>query len=151
MGDRDASGKQRVYNNALDIGALEGDYRPEFAKAMGDGRRITVKSADPTVRLVEGGVAISTGSLEATWSSAAGRRVDYSFNAAVSGGGSLTAAANGVTNVIDAASGATTVSFSSDRAENSLSFSFNPDAEAPGGFAVLSNFARRLGIILIVQ
>lgn len=151
MGDRDASGAQRVYNNAMDIGALEGDYRPEFAKAMGDGRRITVKSADPTVRLVEGGVAISTGSLEATWSSAADRRVGYSFNAAVSGGGSLTAAANGVTNVFDAASGATTVSFSSNRAENSLSFSFDPDAETPGGFAVLSNFARRLGMLLIVK
>ena len=67
------------------------------------------------------------------------------------GGGSLTAAANGVTNVLDAASGATTVSFSSDRAENSLSFSFAPDAEAPGGFAVLSDFARQQGMILIVQ
>ena len=37
MGDRDASGKQRVYNNALDIGALEGDYLPVFAAAMGAG------------------------------------------------------------------------------------------------------------------
>ncbi|MBR2837449.1 MAG: hypothetical protein IKE55_01565 [Kiritimatiellae bacterium] len=151
MGDRDASGKQRVYNNALDIGALEADFRPAFAKAMGDGHRITVTSADPTVRLAEGGVAISSGSLEATWRSVPGRAVDYRFNAAVSGGGCLTAAANGVTNLLDAASGATTVSFSSDRAENGLSFSFTPDAEAPGGFAVLSDFTRCMGMILIVQ
>ena len=151
MGDRDASGGQRIYNNALDIGALEADFRSAFAKALGGGGRISVTSADPSVRLVEGGVAISSGCLDAVWRSAPGTRSDFSFNAEVSGGGTLTATVNGAATVIDASAGARSIAFSGDSGENAMSFAFAPDAEAPGGMAFLSGFSRRVGVMLIVR
>ena len=49
IGDKDAYGTQRIYNHEMDIGALEGDHRPAFAKAMsaelGNKSYVTVESA----------------------------------------------------------------------------------------------------------
>lgn len=153
MEDLDASCGQRIYNNALDIGALEGDYRPVFAEAMDAGRHIVVTSADPSVRLSERGVAMSSGGLELAWAQPQGEKSDFFFDVAVTGGGSLYAHFNGATACVDAASGARTISFVSSMPDNAVSFAFSPVTDAGECLAVLSRFtrSRRSGFVLVVR
>ena len=50
VGEKDVYGGQRIYNGTIDIGAVEGDWRPMFAKLLdGKGIRINVTAADPGV------------------------------------------------------------------------------------------------------
>ena len=55
----DALGFQRVMNGTVDVGALEGDWRPMYAKLLdGKGRRLQITAADPGVCTNDvGGVA----------------------------------------------------------------------------------------------
>jgi hypothetical protein len=47
LGDRDLYGTQRILNGAVDIGAVEYDWRPAFAQAVG--RRLTFTDVSPSV------------------------------------------------------------------------------------------------------
>ena len=58
----DLSGFQRVMNGAVDVGALEADWRPAYARKLCGGR-FACLSAEPCVRLTDDGVALNGGSL----------------------------------------------------------------------------------------
>lgn len=57
--DTDLLGGQRVYNGAMDIGALEADWRVKYAEAASpSGRRFSVEAADPAVTLSSDGAVL---------------------------------------------------------------------------------------------
>ena len=60
LGDTDLFGNQRVMNGALDIGAVEYDWRPEFSAELG--RRFKVGYASPSVTTnADGGLLVVGG------------------------------------------------------------------------------------------
>ena len=84
----DALGHQRIWNGTVDIGAVEYDWRTDYAAALG-GTGVTVTEASPSVKLENGKVCLFDGSaLKVTWEgpSADSRR---KYTASVSGAGEL--------------------------------------------------------------
>ena len=107
-GGKDAAGGQRIYNGAIDSGALEGDWRPVYAADISGNRRFTITSVDPDVIETErGSVAIGQGmNVEANWSNAGSALVTYELRFKVSGAGSLALTINDGEPVVFAASDA---------------------------------------------
>lgn len=71
----DYAGTQRIYNRTVDIGALEYDWRPTYARTLATSRRFAVAAADPDVAKVGDAVEVFDGSLDVTCE-ASGRRLD---------------------------------------------------------------------------
>ena len=69
--DIDISGEPRVRNGRIDIGALESDPKPWYAKLLdGKGRNITVTEADNMITNIADGVTLQDGmSMSLTWTS----------------------------------------------------------------------------------
>ena len=65
-GDMDVRGGQRVYNGAIDVGAFEYDWRPDYTAQLTDSRRLSVTEATPEVVSAEGGVFLPGGELTVT-------------------------------------------------------------------------------------
>ena len=84
----DALGHQRIWNGAVDIGAVEYDWRGDYAAALG-GAGMTVTEASPSVKLESGKVRLVDGSgLKVMWEGPrAGSKRKYT--ALVSGAGEL--------------------------------------------------------------
>ena len=97
--DYDLSGEARVKNGRPDIGALESDPKPLFAKLLdGKGRRIVVSEADVGVTNIANGVCLHGGeAVSLTWSTLANRSAKRSGGVMVEGGGTLTVAVGGET------------------------------------------------------
>ena len=151
LDDTDVLGGQRVYNGAMDVGAMEADWRPEFGSALG--RRVEVTRADPGVIDNGGsGVLVTNGVLAATWANpSGGRDVRHTFNAIVTGNGTLTVLLDGeVFATLTSAAGAQTLAFSSAAAERNLEFSYVPGEGDVGG-ALLTSFKRENGFCLIYR
>ncbi|MGN0832885.1 MAG: hypothetical protein ACI4RD_04455 [Kiritimatiellia bacterium] len=88
--DADASGFQRIMNRRIDIGALEGDWRPAYAR---DIRRVTVSAASSSVaETAEGNVELRDGSRVVLQPSAPRGQV---LGFKVTGGGRLAIAFDG--------------------------------------------------------
>ena len=123
----DALGGQRVYNNALDAGAVEADWRPRYAADIGGGRSFSVTAASPAafeveepgrrvVRLTEGTA------LDARWSMAAGTRRYYEVSVRVASGSEVEVALNGEAFRTFSSAGEYELKFDNDFADNALSF-----------------------------
>ena len=145
-GDLDASGFQRVMNAAMDIGALEGDWRETYARAIGN-RRVTVTAASPDVKLnADGKVELSDGDEVALdWNHRiAGRRT---ITATVADGGTLKVS-NGDTTVTTFAGPVTdgTFAYEGEAGLESLSFAFSGD-----GASTFALDEDRTGLVLIVR
>ena len=65
-GDKDVRGGQRVYNGAIDVGAFEYDWRPDYTAQLTGSRRLSVTAATPEVVSAEGGVYLPGGELTVT-------------------------------------------------------------------------------------
>lgn len=150
-GDRDVLGGQRVYNGALDIGAVEGDWRPAYAATLSASSRLRVTAADPSVKLSDDGtgVVIPSGKLNLTW----GRGVEYpgTFNAVVTGGGVLTISRAG--EVIAEVRAGDSGEFKLDNlaAGTPLEFSYAPGAAGNEGQATLSSFKISTGFAILIR
>ena len=146
-GVKDASGAQRVFNGARDLGALEADWRPRYAKTLG-GRRIEVTAADPAVVETAGAVRIPEGSVELVWRTPEGREIPHAMGMTVSGGGTLSVDKDGTAfaAVTEAASGVRTFNAAG---AVTLRFSYAAD-DAAAGYAELSGFSAPLGFVLHV-
>ena len=92
----DALGGQRIYNNALDIGALEGDWRARYAQDLS--RTLVGLQASPEVAETDGKVRLTDGTtfaalytrvLEPT------RQIKHLLNTTVSGTGALSVSVDG--------------------------------------------------------
>ena len=146
-GDVDLLGGQRVYNGAMDIGAIEADWRPRYGNALG--RHLDVTRADPDVVESAGGVLVTNGALCATWANPSGESRRYDFSATVTGNGMLTVLLDGEAfATLTATDGAQTLTFESASPSKSLSFSYAPGEGDTGG-ALLASF-RRIGGFQII-
>jgi hypothetical protein len=100
--DYDLYGFQRVMNGTVDVGALEGDWRPMYAKLLdGTGRRLQITAADSGVCTNDVGgvpaVVLHDGEdLSFAWSMA-NRSAPRRGNVRVTGAGTLTLTHNGET------------------------------------------------------
>ena len=140
----DILGGQRVYNGAMDIGAVEADWRSRYGRDLGGG--VDVTRADPCVVENGGGVLVTNGVLCATWTNiATGRNVRHSFSSTVTGNGTLTILLDGdVFAMLTAMDGTKELSFMSTASEKSLEFAYAPGEGDTGG-ALFASFNRKLG------
>ena len=121
IGEYDLSGVQRVYNGRLDVGALEADWRPRYAKDISGNPAFAVVSASPSVVENESGnVRLEDGSvLDAVWEPAGRRR---SVRVEVTGSGTLTVALGDDVRTVTAADGFSELKFSRGNDSRELSF-----------------------------
>ena len=94
--ETDALGGQRIYNDALDVGALEGDWRGRYARDVSG--RLVGTAASPAVTEQDGKVRLTDAT---AFSARQAERVteakDYVLNTTVSGAGTLTITIDGET------------------------------------------------------
>ena len=145
----DASGRPRLSNGRIDIGALEADWNPVYSTRLGHG--VTVTAASPScVTNAAGGVALAAdGTLALDWAlGGAGGTVSVD----VTGDGTLTVSRNGtVEATFTAASDPKAYVFQpSDAAVQKLVFAYEPGESGEGAAAVL-RCRRQLGMLLIVR
>ena len=142
VGETDLLGGQRVYNGTMDIGALEGDWRPAFAKAIRRSR-VTVSEATPAVTVnADGKAALTDGTrLAATVRGAAGQRCLLTVR--VTGGGALTVTVDGKETVCTADA---EIGLTLDGETSALAFSF-----AGAGEAVIEGLKSASGLSVIIQ
>ena len=97
--DYDLSGEPRVRNGQPDIGALESDPKPLYAKLLdGKGRRIVVSGADGGVTNIANGVCLHGGeAVSLTWSTKDDRAAKRHGGVRVEGEGTLTVTVGGET------------------------------------------------------
>ena len=145
LAGRDPAGVRRVLNSTIDIGAYEYDWGVPWGEAVG-GRRLRFTDMPSDAALVDGALVWTGGTVEAAWADN-GSGATYKLAAAVSGSGTLNAAANETAiGSVTPASSPATLSFSSALASNALVFDF-----AGGGTASLSEFSHTAPTTLIVR
>lgn len=135
LGETDLKGGQRVYNNAVDVGALEADWRATYAKDIKK-YNVTVESATSGVAETAAGTVSLNGdsALSATWSQRPGKK---SVTVRVTGNGTLSIKLNGET-VQEVTAGAdTTYTFSNALAQNRLDFVYAPGENDSGHAEIL--------------
>ena len=147
--DFDADGVPRIMNGGrIDIGALEGEWRPVYAKDLSKSGKFAVVSADPSVQESDGKtVAIpDAASVQVRWTNASDETVPYSFAVDIPEGGVLTVLLNGDPLQTVSTPGRTTVRFANDLSENLLSFAY-----AGTGAAELVSTRREIGMALMIR
>lgn len=150
-GDVDAL--QRIYNERVDIGCYEYDWRAKYAEALGGG--VSVTTATSGVKLEDGKVTLADGErIDGVWPRpAADRKTYYGGVAAVTGPGVLSGVfSDGTSDVatVEATAGDPGFSFARGRTELAdLGFGF---AFEGAGLGELSAFDRvQRGTVLIVR
>ena len=148
--ETDFSGAQRVYNAAMDIGALECDMRPVYAKFL-RGRSLTVDAAAPETALSDDGLLVRGEALAFTWDAGHGQLV---VNVKATGDGTAKVFADGVLLLsCVAADGAQAVTVPESATETALLVAYEPSDESDDGGALLSPCGRigGPGMLLIVR
>ena len=144
-GGKDVLGGQRVYNGQIDLGAVEYDWRGDYAKDLG--RRITVTDAAPgVVETEEGAVRVSADApLTLVWAPRAKAGTKLHFDVSVTGTGSLAVTLDGEPLAV-CTEGPQTVDFESNGQPRTMVFTFTGD-----GAADLSRFKSDAGALLLVR
>ena len=146
--ERDVYGVQRVFNGARDLGALDADWRGHYAKTLG-GSRITVTEVDPAVVEKNGKIQIPEGKLELAWRVPEGRQIRHTMGLTVNGNGVLSVTKNG-TEYADVSEGTSGAYSFTARGTTSMTFAYNPDADADG-FAEIGGFSAPVGTVLSIR
>lgn len=150
--DRDAYGGQRIYNGAMDIGAVEGDWRPVYAK---DIRRsqLAVEAASPNVIDHGDGIVTLNGAstLSAVWANPRHKPGDRMVTMKVTGNGTLTVKLNGeAVKEVTAATADPTFTFGNALASNTLDFEYVP-GEGDTGHAEILNAKSLSGSLIFLR
>lgn len=141
LGDRDLYDTPRVLNAQIDIGAVEYDWRPVFAQAVG--KRLTITDASPSVTTnAAGGLLIPSGALAGT---VAMGGYYYSFTFAISGGTLEAFVGDASAGVYSA--GEQTITLEIPNSTTEFRFVFTPDAETPGA-AILRQLVSNKGFVI---
>lgn len=149
-GETDANGGQRVYNGRMDVGAVEADWRPEYAARLSGSRRFSVVGASGEVVGRDGRVFLPSGSLSATYAKADdGRTVEVECRMEVTGNGTLAVSVNGEA-VRQLQAGTHVVSLACDRGINAVVWTYAAGEGDTGG-AWLAGFRPNLGTVLVVR
>ena len=148
LADTDLSGRQRIYNGALDIGALEADWRGVYAADIG-GQTMEVTEATPgVVESAAHTVLVNPEqSLAATWAGRPGRTTFFELPLRVTGSGTLTVTINGETRTYTAVDGKTVWRFGSALAENAVTALYDGE----DGYGELLKGGRRLGMGIVFR
>ena len=146
---KDAYGGQRVYNGAIDIGAVETDWRPKYKADVAPAAGFAVTAASPeayesgsTVRLPDGA------SLEVVWSRQSDSKATADVAATVVGAGTLSVFCNGTLVGTATESSPGIMSFRTATAESTITFSYSG-----AGYASVGNVssAGEKGFLLIYR
>ena len=150
----DLSGTQRVYNGALDVGALEADWRTAYARDISPSSRFSVaaagrdvvESAAKTVRLAPGEA------LAAAWRGLAGRNVKATVSVRVTGTGTLTVTQADGTPIgtVVAADGDTSLEYVVPSSGIGLDFAYTL-ADGDTGYAEIFGSAVNIGTTLVFR
>ena len=149
VGDIDFHGTPRILNGQIDIGAVEYDWRPTFAQALG--RRFKLTYASPTVTTnATGGVkldgdagVLGDRALPVCVAGTVNEAGPYEFRFELSGG-SAAVYVGGILAGAASGAGEQSIRFNVPDAAAEIRFTFTPDAQNPGA-AVLRKFAGARG------
>ena len=131
LGDTDILGTPRVLNGAIDIGAVEYDWRPTFNAELG--RRFKLTYASPSVTTnVTGGLLMPDGVVAGTATSADPYEIAFTLT-----GGSLAVYVGGVLAGESSGMGEQSIRFTVANAGDEIRFVYTPEAEST---AVLTKF-----------
>lgn len=155
VGDTDMYKTPRILNGAIDVGAVEYDWRPKFGSEIG--RRFTVTYASPTVTTnATGGLKLdgTTGAfgdraLPVCVAGTANEAGRYEFRFELAGG-SAAAYVGDVLSGEASGAGSHSIWLNVPDAAAEIRFVFTPDQENPGA-AVLKRFANGRGFIITFQ
>ena len=145
---KDLSGEPRVRNGRIDIGALESDPKPWYAKLLdGRGRDISVTEADNMITNIADGVTLQDGmALSLEWTSlvSGATRVGH---VRVTGGGTLTVTKDGTPYATyTELDGEAEFSFEPEGNGVAMSFSFSGE-----GSADVYSFKSATGVMLLIR
>ena len=148
--ESDLAGSQRVYNNALDCGAFEYDWREDYARLLTASDKFSVTSAPPACAAAPGGVLLIDGVLRSVWATD-GRRARFTVNARVTGGGTLRIFMDGVQRAeITSSSGDVALEYRA--TGHGIDFEY---AKAPGDDdtlgALITSVSRRGGMSITIR
>ena len=139
----DLSGGRRVYNGAIDIGALEADWRGVYAADIGGNKMNVAAATSNVVETSAHAVRINPGqSIEATWAGRPGRTTRFELPLRVTGTGTLTVTVNGEARTYTAADGDCILRFASALAGNDVKAAY----DGTDGYGELLSGSRRVGI-----
>ena len=146
--DVDASGVPRVMNGAIDVGALEADWRPVYARDVAaSGKFAVTEVSSDVVETADRTVAIPDGeTVTAVWRNTSGRTLTYTLSVKVPAAGTLTIYLNGEKLRDVTTEGTTDLTFEGPLAENVLAFDY-----AGAGAAELLASRCEIGTLLIVR
>ena len=141
----DALGNPRVMNGAVDIGAVEYDWRPKFAEALG--RKVaSVSYVAPSVTTnATAGLALASGAVAGTLAGAGAYRLDVSMPA-----GTLLLYVDGALAGTVSGAAEESLRFETVRAGAEFCVTFEPDPMSPGEAAVL-RIAGANGMMIILN
>lgn len=143
----DAFGGQRVYNGALDVGAVEADWRGRYGKDIG-GRGLSVTNASPEVEEVAAtrNVRLAAGtSLSALWNNGLDKERRYTITLTLEADSVATVAFNGVTTTFDTAGTHSLDVVLAANSANTLAFA------CENGYASVLKSASLDGIMVIIR
>lgn len=146
----DLAGGQRIYNNALDCGCFEYDWRGDYSRLLTTSGRFAVTSAPPACVAAPAGVLLIDGTLRSAWS-VNGNRALFSVKVAVTGGGVLRVLQNGteVASLV-ASDGEQTLEYWA--ADNGLDFVYaRADNDADSLGALISSVTSYGGTTIIIR
>ena len=146
----DCYGRQRVYNGARDLGAVDADWRGVYAKALGRG--LTVETASPYAVTNEAGrVFLPKGELTVAWGREEAPEAVHRLQAHVTGAGVLSATLNDAAEPFATVTKGDPVELSQKVAgRNTFAFDYAPGQDDGGG-AELFGFKRDIGLLLLVR
>ena len=151
-GDTDVRGGQRVYNGAIDVGAFEYDWRPDYTAQLTGSRRLSVTAATPEVVSAEGGVYLPDGELTVTATDprAAGGTM-CELTARVTGTGTLAVRVGDRTlRELTAADGESALKFNTTGLLTDIVCAYTPGENETGG-AYVSSVAVTDGMFIIFR
>lgn len=153
LGAFDLHGTPRVLNAALDVGAVEYDWRTDYAAAISANARSSVSAASPAVQLTADGVKIPDGTLVFNRTNRTeGRNSEGKFVFEVTGNGTLTLTVDGVAvGSWTQADGEVAQQFSYlTAARNDFAFTYEPGAGDTGA-AYVKSFASCNGAAILLR
>lgn len=146
----DAYGEQRIFNNALDIGAFDHDWRPDYSRQIARSSAFAVTSAPPACVSTADGVLLLDGLVRAAWGRSPDER-SFELKVRVTGAGTLTILKDGEPwKTVTVQDGEQDITYSS--ANHGLDFAYAKAANDADDVGALILGAKRLsGLILVVQ
>ena len=146
FGETDVYGGQRVYNGTVDIGAVEADWRGQYAADISGKGAFDVTAATPDVVETAGVVQLPAGaSLDAAWSGGGSGSKSYAVTLRLAAGSAATVALNGEPLATCTTEGLHELTFDNALPLNALTFS------CTSGTAEILSSARICGTAIVIR